>query len=61
MTHLQTVIARVVDTFFFPYFKNVVLFFCYFYLLLFADESQEVDVVIVMSANVGQDAQVTSS
>jgi hypothetical protein len=31
------------------------------YLLLFADESQEVDVVIVMAANVGQDAQVTSS
>jgi hypothetical protein len=28
---------------------------------LFADESQEVDVVIVMAANVGQDAQVTSS
>lgn len=35
--------------------------FFFFYLLLFADESQKVDVVIVMSANVRQDAQVTSS
>jgi len=39
----------------------MLFFFFNFYLLLFADESQEVDVVIVMSANVGQDAQVTSS